>query len=238
MKKELFAIIVLTAFSMPAMATKPKEPDPDPMPNTQEQRQEQAQSLHSKNDANAAAKSKSISESEAIASSDNNVDVDVKGDHYEFSSASSYAPPSFSNMRCDSTLGLSFTNRDGSGSAGIPVPRWLSKKIQDCEANADANWLAEAGLISAAVKARCSTRSMQRIFGKKTDQCESALKAEIASNNKARDLQSQVDRLRERNLALHERWQRSKDESDSRLTSCEVAQSRAHNAWLDCQKGK
>ena len=108
-------------------------------------------------------------ETEADAEADAHADasVNIEGDKavYDFPSNSAYAPNGLSHIVCDQLLGAGYTNVNGSGSIGIPIPRWMSGKIKDCESNADANWLAEMGLMQAAVEARCSTRSMRGSFG-------------------------------------------------------------------------
>lgn len=98
---------------------------------------------------------------------DAEANVSIEGDEvvYDFPSNSAYAPHGLSHISCDQLLGAGYTNVNGSGSIGIPIPRWMSGKIKDCESNADATWLAEMGLTQAAVEARCSTRSMRARFG-------------------------------------------------------------------------
>lgn len=127
-----------------------------------------------------------------VTTGDTNVSIEGDNTFYDFPSNSAYAPNGLSHISCDQLLGAGYTNVNGSGSLGVPIPRWLSGKIRDCEANADATWLAEMGLTQAAVEARCSTRSMRGRFGgkakgkdKQVDACVRAIGGMVGGSSGA-----------------------------------------------------
>ncbi len=239
MKSLINGILILTILSVSsAMATR-SNPDPDPS-QEQEQEQGQAQGqaqgqLQGQGQAQGQianaeggdSESTAIAGAAAISVVDASSQVDVatgdvitgdttvtvQGDEtfYDFPSNSAYAPNGLSHIRCDQLLGIGYTNVNGSGSIGAPIPRWMSAKIRDCESNADSNWLSEFGLAGAAIEARCATRSMRERFGNgekgkknQTTACVTAL-GTIANANaaaqKKRDaelanLRSELDELR------------------------------------------
>lgn len=168
------------------------------------------------------------------------IDVAVGGDTYNFPSNSSYSPPAFSNMRCSDVFGFGYTNASGSGSAGLPIPRWMSKKIQDCEANADANWLAEAGLPMAAIEARCGTRSMRDRFGggskdkdQRTDACIGKLKSLARDEAEIEQMRNSIDALGENIERLQQQLAQNQT-SEKALQDCRKARDRTEEAWKDC----
>lgn len=160
-------------------------------------------------------------------------DIDIEGDtiSYDFASNTSYAPPSFSNIRCGEVAGIGYTNTNGSGSLGIPVPRWLSRKIRDCEADADANWLAEMGMRLAAIEARCGTKSMQDRFGgslkgqaNRTTACRTRLVGLMRDEAELEGLRSAVEHLNTENAKLSKELGETKEAVD-----------RCTNEWVECQ---
>lgn len=144
--------------------------------------------------------------------------ITVEGDNWEIPANSAYAPHGFSNMTCAEVFGLGYTNKNGSGSLGLPIPRWLSGKLKDCEAEKDSIWLAELGLVRAAIEARCATRSMRARFGGKgtkkqqTEQCVTEL-TEPYDHKRERDrLTGLIDELGHQNSQLVEENQQLRNE--------------------------
>jgi len=175
----------------------------------------------------------------AVETGDTLVQVDGDTQIYDFPSNSAYAPPAFSNIRCSDVFGFGYTNKSGSGSAGLPVPRWMSKKIQDCEANADANWLAEAGLPLAAIEARCATRSMRERFGggmkgkkNQTAGCVTRLKTLARDAAELEGLRSAVDHLKKDNQQLAGKVA----DLESDVSNCNESRDRVEDAWKECQQ--
>lgn len=238
-KIALVCLVVLLATTAHATGTNPP-PDPEPVANATS-----AADSVSKAISKSESKAKAYSGSAADASTAVDVgmetgDVTVGGDSYNFPSNSSYSPPAFSNIRCSDVVGFGYTNASGSGTAGLPIPRWMSKKIQDCEANADANWLAEAGLPLAAIEARCGTRSMRTRFGGDVkgakDQiagCVSTLKSLARDEAELEGLRHAVDVLREDNERLTE-YLVEAEQSVEALQDCKKARTRTEEAWKDC----
>ncbi len=134
-------------------------------------------------------------------------DIDIEGDTqiWDFPSNSAFAPNGYTVIECSAVLGAAFTNRNGSGSLGLPIPRWLDRilfqRITDCEADADAVWLAEMGYRLASIESRCATSSMRRQFGQgvkgrqaQRDACVGHLKQTLIEE---RDLLAIERRIRE-----------------------------------------
>jgi len=250
MQATIIGIITLS-LSFTAHAGKPKPPEQ----SRQEQHQDQiarggdaTSSSESASNARAAAESSSVAENQTDvdASSDVAVVVDagdttvrVDGDTvtYDFPSNTSYAPPAFSNIKCGEVIGFGYTNLNGSGSLGLPVPRWLSRKIRDCEADADANWLAEMGMRLAAIEARCGTKSMQTRFGgnmrgakNKTQACRTHLVNLLRDQAELDGLRSAVKALSNENQTLTHELTLANDGRNQ----CDEAQRRTAAAWKGC----
>lgn len=241
------ALLLLVAVVGTANATSGKKKD-EPPQQEQAQVQAQGQGQSSNNDnsnrsyntnqnanANTAtASSDSTNNTTSGSSSDNQ--VTVIGDTYDIPSNSAFAPQPFSNMRCSAVLGAAFTNANGSGSLGIPVPRWLSRPLRDCERDADANWLAEMGMQLAAIQARCATRSMQERFGgdykgeEATRACTTTMTQSIRDEAVLQGLRATVGALKAENSELVQEvvtLQRNQN-------ICEEGAKRAEGALREC----
>lgn len=193
----IIAMMVSTA----AHATKP-QPPPDP-----NQEQNQGQDQHQGQGQHQGQAQKVITKTTVDGPDIDFVgpEIEIEGDTFtvegdtetwDIPSNSAYAPNGFSMMRCSEILGAGYTNANGSGSVGLPVPRWLSGKIKDCESIADSIWLAELGLIRASIEARCGTRSMRSRFGgkgKKDAQIEACVSHLIDPYKEMAEMQSLQD---------------------------------------------
>lgn len=171
-------------------------------------------------------------------------DVHIEGDHFEgdtetwnLPSNAAFAPNGYTVIDCSAVLGAAYTNKNGSGSLGIPIPRWLDgllfQRVSDCEAVADAVWLAEMGFLQASIEARCTTKSMRRLFGggakgkkDRAKECVSKIAASVISEAKIEELNERIDELKNSNQALR-----------NAVLDSQEAVERCTYAWEDCQTG-
>lgn len=161
-------------------------------------------------------------------------ELTIEGDNWDLPSNSAYAPNGFSVIECSAVLGAAFTNRKGSGSLGLPIPRWLDRllfqRITDCESNADAVWLAEFGLKYASIEARCQTSSMQRMFGggkkkkERAKECVAHLKSTIIEEDELQQVLARIRHLEQENEKLLTDLKHSRDSGE-----------RCTEAWTECQ---
>ena len=140
-------------------------------------------------------------------------EVTVEGDIWDLPSNSAFAPNGYTVIECSAVLGAAFTNRNGSGSLGLPIPRWLDRilfqRITDCEADADAVWLAEMGFRLASIESRCATTSMRRQFGQgvkgrqaQRDACVGHLKNTLIEERDLQAIEQRILELERDNRAL------------------------------------
>lgn len=167
-------------------------------------------------------------------------EVEVHGDTeiWDIPSNSAYAPNGFTVIECSAVLGAAYTNRNGSGSLGLPIPRWLDKllfqRIADCEADADAVWLAEMGFRFASIESRCATASMRRQFGgdvrgrrAQRTACINHMKGTLIEERDLVKAQNQIRKLQAENRQLADQ-----------LKKQSTAVDRCTDAWESCQQGK
>lgn len=247
MKIATVAVLLLVACQAWATGKPPPEPPEEPPTANATSASESAAKARSRSESKAKASSKSVadaSNSVTVGMETGDTVVEVAGDTeiYDFPSNSAYAPPAFSNIKCADVLGFGYTNQSGSGSVGLPVPRWLSRKIQDCEANADANWLAELGLPLAAIEARCATRSMRKRFGggskspqAQTEGCIGRLRQLAQDEAELEGLRNVVDQLGRDNERLRDELEQAST-TDEALADCNKARQRTEEAWRKCQQ--
>ena len=264
MKITLFAAAVAISVSLAAHAGGKPKPDPEP---TQQQQQKQYQgqnqyaeggdggtgyalsrsesrsNARSDADARSSAKNETVVDASSGAAVDvetGDTDISVEGDTeiWDIPSNSAYAPNGYTVIECSAVLGAAYTNRNGSGSLGLPVPRWLDKilfqRIADCEADADAVWLAEMGFRIASIESRCATASMRRQFGQgvrgrkaQRDACIGHLKNTLIEQRDLVEVENRIRTLQAENQRLTDELSRSQEATD-----------RCTDTFVECQQGK
>lgn len=118
-----------------------------------------------------------------------------QGDVYDFPSAPAFAPASSSDIECRSIIGFAGQNTSGGVSLGIPIPRWLSRKIRDCEREKAALGLLQMDLTLSALQMRCGQKVFQDEFGTDPAKCVEQLLAQ-------RNCQATVEALQEELVSL------------------------------------
>lgn len=161
------------------------------------------------NTATSEAASESVSQSDA--SSDNS--VEIGGDIYDIPVSTAYAPQAYSHIRCDQILGFGATKDDGSVAVGIPMPRWMSRKIKDCQRVDGASWLASIGLQIEAIKLRCETKVLVEQYGD-TQACIDTLSDGIGNVKTIENLKQKLE-IVSKERAIEKR---KCDESKDRIT--------------------
>ncbi len=206
----LAAILIIVAlFASEAGATPPK----------QKQHQEQAQKQMQQQTAtatNANNQNLSVETGVSVSGGDNN---------FNYTASTAYAPQAWSQMTCSQVFGLAGQGQSRAWSLGLPVPRFLSKAIQDCEKERDASHLAQMGFYGAAIESLCGKRSMQDVHGGSAEACVNKFRGEVRQD----DLLAEIDRLSKANTALLE--ERKNDLE--RLSEC---RERTDRVFQECVK--
>ena len=135
----------------------------------------------------------------------------VEGDtfNHRYPASSSFAPQAYGPGRCGAVLGLAFGNQDNTGAAGLPIPRWMSRQIRDCETLMIANALSQNGMKGASVEMLCGMRAAQERYaytpsggklprGKRMSACVQGMRAAMHADSERQGLRDQVDALQDR----------------------------------------
>lgn len=166
-----------------------------------------------------------------VDNSNNSSDDDVSV-IYETGAASAIPAQPWTHIKCGSVLGASGQGNGQGWALGIPVPRWMSRQIQDCERENDAAWLQSIGLIGDAFVSRCGKKSMQERFGgtakggkARTQACIDHFKSQVSNlataQGRVTELETENERLRENVNTLLEERNHDRVECDERVGRCE-----------------
>ncbi len=127
--------------------------------------------------------------------------VTVEGDEadtyiYDFPSAPAFAPQSSSDIDCRSIIGFAGTTREGSISLGIPVPRWASRRIKDCEREKAAADLKAMGLTLPALQMHCDQKVFVERYGDDNAKCVEKLLTQKSCEAQLDAMQDELVSLR------------------------------------------
>jgi len=128
-----------------------------------------------------------------------NLETDVSfvgGDtNFNYTASTAYAPQAWSQMTCSQVIGAAGQGQSQGWSIGLPIPRFLSRAIQDCEKERDASHLAQMGFYGAAIESLCGKKSMQKVHGGTAEACVAKFAGQVA-------MQEEIRQLREANATL------------------------------------
>lgn len=182
-------ILLVAAMSSEAWAGPPKMKPNQMQKQSQMQGQEQSQQAHANANANA-----------TNANNQNlNISTDVAftgGDtNFNYTASTAYAPQAWSQMTCSQVIGAAGQGQSQGWSIGLPIPRFLSRAIQDCEKERDASHLAQMGFYGAAIESLCGKKSMQKVHGGSAKACVDKFAGQVA-------MQQELEQLRKANATL------------------------------------
>jgi len=209
------AVLVISALSSEAFAGPPKMKPTQQQKQTQVQGQEQGQeqtAIANANAMNANNQNLNISTDVAFAGGDTN---------FNYTASTAYAPQAWSQMTCSQVIGAAGQGQSQGWSIGLPIPRFLSRAIQDCEKERDASHLAQMGFYGAAIESLCGKRSMQKVHGGTAEACVAKFAGQVA-------MQEELERLRQANATLLAEREHDLDE----LRNCRQNYDEASKRWV------